>query len=142
MRALKILAGAVGILLVAMLYVVLTPTHGRSLRVSITARGFQTNSAGQVAPLYGISNHSERPVLVLPAIERRPPPNHAIDMLGNTQQLLAAHSEILVAIPNTSPERAAVHCQRGRFFGDTVGITKRKLETYLLFRKEVEIVYP
>ena len=142
MRSLKIIGGAVGLLLVVMLYIVLTPTYGRSLGVSITARGFQTNTAGQVAQLYAISNRSTRSVLVLPAIERRPPPNHTIDMLGNTQQLLAAHSEILVAIPNRPPERAAVHCQRGRFFDDPMSVTKDKLDTYLFFRKEVEIVYP
>ena len=142
MKALKIVGCTVGILLVVMLYVVLTPIHGRSLGVSITARGFQTNTAGQAVPLYAITNRSAQSVLVLPALERRPPPNHAIDMLGNTQQLLAAHAELLVAIPTTPPERAAVHCQRDTFFGDAKGVIKRKVDTYLFFRKEVEIVYP
>jgi hypothetical protein len=142
MKALKIVGGVVGVLFVLMLYVVLTPTYGRCLGVSIAARGFQTNAAGQVAPLYSISNTSTRPVLVIPAIERRPLPHAVIDMMGNTQQVLAAHAEILVVISNTPPERATVHCQRERFFGDGMGLAKRKFTTYLLFRKETEMVYP
>jgi hypothetical protein len=141
MKTLKIFGSVVGLLIIVMLYVVLIPTHGRSLGVSITARGFQTNAAGQVAPLYSISNTSSRPVLVMPAIERRPFPNAIIDMMGNTQQVLAARSEILVVISNTPPERAGFHCQRERFIDGPMGEAKRLFGTYLLFRKESEIVY-
>ena len=142
LRALKY-TGLVLLLICAIaFYAIFAPTHGRSLGVSITPRGFYTNTTSQMIPLYAISNHSSRPVLVMPAIERRPAPLLVFDMLGNTQRLLSAHSEILVTLSNNPPERAAVHCQRDRFFGDKGGVAKRILHTYLFFRKENEIVYP
>jgi hypothetical protein len=123
-------------------YAVFAPTRGRSLGVSISSRGFQTNAAGQVVPTYAITNHSKRAVLIVPAVERRPAPALVvIDMLGNMQRSLAAHSEVIVVISNAPPERAAVHCQREVYFTDRAGTAKRLFDTYLFCRKEVELVY-
>jgi hypothetical protein len=141
MKALKTSALILVIFLVVCFYAIFAPTAGRSLGVTMTARGFQTNTAGQVVPIYAISNRSSRGVLVVPAIERRPLPNAVVDMLGNTQQLLAAHSEILVALSNAPPERAAVHCQRERYFKDASGTARKLFRTYVLCQKEVEMVY-
>jgi hypothetical protein len=141
MRILKIVVGAMGLLILVMLYIVLTPAYGRSLGVSISARGFQTNTAGQVVPTYAITNHSQRAVLIVPAVERRPAPALVIDMLGNMQRSLAAHSEVIVAISNAPPERAAVHCQREVYLNDRAGTAKRLLDTYVFCRRETEIVY-
>jgi hypothetical protein len=142
MKALKIFGLILLLLFAAAFYFAFAPTHGRSLGVSITPRGFQTNTARQVMPLYAISNNSPRTVLVIPGIERRPAPDMWIDMLSHTQQMLAAHSEILVALSNNSPERAVVMCQREPFFGDAAGIAKRMIHTYFYFRRETEIVFP
>jgi hypothetical protein len=120
-----------------------------SLGINLVLTPNQTNSVQLVSSIAfsaavainAITNHSERSVLVIPAIERRRPPLQIVDLLQNTQRLLAAHSEILVTLTNTPPERAAVHCQRDRFFSDPKGVATKAFDTYVFCRKANEMVY-
>jgi len=82
------------------------------MRASLSQRGYQTNAAGVVVPLFAITNLGPQRFIVVAGTEKA---KYSYDFTGSLPEVLEPGKELLLPIPlaNSTPgSRAMVACEK------------------------------